>query len=118
MAAKVGQSKGKHKQTCANCQVAQKRKSHRYCDKCHNAYMREWRKTHPVSEEQRIKGIVRNKTKMRIQRGLLIPYPCEICDSLKVEAHHDDYRKPYCVRWLCREHHLEYHNNNQKDRSL
>jgi len=33
--------------------------------------------------------------------------PCEKCGSLEVEAHHDDYKKPYTVRWLCKEHHEE-----------
>jgi peptidoglycan L-alanyl-D-glutamate endopeptidase CwlK len=46
---------------------------------------------------------------MRIKRGLLIPYPCEVCGKKKVEAHHDDYNKPYDIRWLCFKHHREYH---------
>lgn len=35
--------------------------------------------------------------------------PCEVCGNVKSEAHHDDYSKPYDVRFLCREHHILYH---------
>lgn len=115
MAGQEGQSKGKKKTSCARCHIAQRRKSHRYCITCGNEYMKEWRKSHPLTEQQQIKANVRHKTKMRIQRGLLVPYPCEVCDDIKREAHHDDYRKPYCVRWLCRIHHLEHH---AKEREL
>lgn len=44
-----------------------------------------------------------------IRDGRLIRQPCEVCRSIKVEAHHDDYTKPLDVRWLCRKHHLEHH---------
>ena len=40
--------------------------------------------------------------------------PCEVCEKQGVinweaEAHHDDYKKPYSVRWLCKTHHEEWH---------
>lgn len=38
--------------------------------------------------------------------------PCEVCGELKVHAHHDDYAKPLNVRWLCDEHHNEWHKEN------
>lgn len=45
-----------------------------------------------------------------LKSGLLVRGPCEACGSTKkVEAHHDDYRRPLVVRWLCRRHHLESH---------
>lgn len=42
-----------------------------------------------------------------LRDGRLIKGTCEMCGELKVEAHHDDYRSPLKVRWLCRKHHLE-----------
>lgn len=48
-----------------------------------------------------------------IRDGKLSRKPCEICGSVKrVHAHHDDYAKIYDVRWLCNEHHREWHRVN------
>ena len=44
-----------------------------------------------------------------IRSGKLVKGPCEVCGSLVVDAHHDDYSKPLEVRWLCRVHHLIHH---------
>jgi len=44
-----------------------------------------------------------------IRSGKLVKGPCEVCGSLVVDAHHDDYLKPLEVRWLCRVHHLIHH---------
>lgn len=66
-------------------------------------------------EYQRIRrarkpGVYRanNAVSNAIRDGRLIRQPCEKCGD-KAQAHHDDYRKPLSVRWLCRKHHLEYH---------
>lgn len=37
---------------------------------------------------------------------------CEVCGSKKVEGHHDDYSRPLSVRWLCAEHHNQWHKEN------
>lgn len=60
-------------------------------------------------------------TQKAIRGGRLIPQPCEICGAdgtlsdgrNKVHAHHDDYNKPLKVRWLCADHHREWHENNE-----
>jgi hypothetical protein len=46
-----------------------------------------------------------------LKRGLIIQEPCQECGALDAEAHHDDYDKPMCVRWLCRLHHRRFHNH-------
>jgi len=56
-----------------------------------------------------------------IAKGILIPEPCEVCGvygkdekgKRRVQAHHDDYNKPLQVRWLCLEHHKEWHTKNR-----
>jgi hypothetical protein len=50
-----------------------------------------------------------NKVWHAIKKGLLVKKPCEVCGAKRVEAHHDDYRKPLSVRWLCSTHHREHH---------
>ena len=47
-----------------------------------------------------------------LRDGRLIKKPCEVCGDIKSQAHHDDYRSPLKVRWLCRKHHLETHGKN------
>ena len=98
---------------CSRCKASVERENQRYCLSCHSAYMRQYRKTHKLSEEQRKKGIIRSKVKMRVRRGKLKKLPCEICGEQKVHAHHDDYRRPYDIRWLCKYHHNEYHRINR-----
>lgn len=66
-------------------------------------YRREYREKHPG--RIRAKNIARNA----IRRGDLVPGPCECGCSRPVEAHHDDYRRPLAVRWLCRKAHRRIH---------
>lgn len=44
-----------------------------------------------------------------IKYGLLKKQPCEVCGSIEVDAHHEDYRFPDKVRWLCHKHHMARH---------
>ena len=48
----------------------------------------------------------------RIRSGDLIKQTCEVCGCKDTHAHHDDYAKPLEVRWLCDEHHNEWHRIN------
>jgi hypothetical protein len=43
-------------------------------------------------------------------RRKLVLQLCEVCGEKKVEGHHDDYRKPLQVRWLCCAHHAREHS--------
>jgi hypothetical protein len=47
-----------------------------------------------------------------LRSGKLIKSPCELCGDNKSNAHHDDYALPLVVRWLCDNHHSEWHLNN------
>lgn len=45
-----------------------------------------------------------------LRRGDLVRQPCETCGSVDhVVAHHDDYDQPLAIRWLCEDHHKEWH---------
>lgn len=51
-----------------------------------------------------------------LRDGKITKQPCEICGvSKNVQAHHDDYREPLCVRWLCPKHHAEVHKLRRVD---
>lgn len=71
--------------------------------------MREWRKTHPLSAEQRKRNNARRYTNVYIERGKLIPQPCEKCGEQNVEPHHHNYDTPLDVTWLCKPCHVEHH---------
>lgn len=43
------------------------------------------------------------------KRHRIVPLPCQICGGLKVDAHHPDYTQPCTIVWLCREHHVGFH---------
>src|SRR5262252_9196431 len=54
---------------------------------------------------------------MAIKKGTLVrPESCEECGKkCKPHAHHDDYRRPVDVRWLCPACHGAWHKENEPD---
>lgn len=59
-----------------------------------------------------LKYKARTEAHNAIKLGKLTPDPCEVCGNPAVDAHHDDYLMPLEVRWLCREHHAQWHAQN------
>ena len=53
--------------------------------------MREWRKTHRLTEEQRLKDIARSYANVYKRRGLLFQEDCRVCGSPDSQMHHADY---------------------------
>jgi len=51
------------------------------------------------------KAKAREVYKYARRTGRLVPKPCEVCGKKKVDGHHEDYRRPLVVKWLCRTHH-------------
>lgn len=94
---------------CSCCGAEHSRSRQRYCCACHAAYMRSWRKTRPMTPEQRFKDKARSYANVYKKRGHLVPEPCFGCGSEEVEMHHHDYSKPLDVEWLCRPCHMELH---------
>lgn len=50
-----------------------------------------------------------------IRRGKVKRLPCEKCGE-EGQAHHDDYSKPFEIRWLCKLHHDELHYGEMIER--
>lgn len=59
-------------------------------------------------KKRKVHCITGNAIRDRVLKKL----PCEVCGKTDVNAHHDDYDKPLTVRWLCPEHHAEWHKIN------
>lgn len=57
----------------------------------------------------------RNTVLSALKNGLLIKGKCAVCGDAKAEAHHEDYKKPLDVIWLCRKHHLEAHGGKWRE---
>jgi len=83
-----------------------------YCSECHNRYLREWRRLHPLDPIQRHKMNCRSYAHVYLKRGKLVRQPCEVpgCTNPS-QMHHDDYDKPLEVRWLCAQHHRQWHRH-------
>ena len=62
----------------------------------------------------RAKYVAHNAVNNAIRDGRLIkPAECSKCgDITKIHGHHDDYRKPLEVRWLCAVCHSAWHQEN------
>ena len=91
---------------CTKCRKLKRRPGQPWCLRCHREYMKKWRKTHPLTLEQKKRSNARSYLKVYLKRGKVKKKPCEICGALDVQAHHRDYSKPLDVRWLCKKHHL------------
>lgn len=60
------------------------------------------------------KKSARRKSFRAIKSGRLVPEPCEICGQTPTQGHHEDYSKPYDVRWLCNKHHNAVHRKHNR----
>jgi hypothetical protein len=79
------------------------------CRDCKNAYMREWRKSHPLLGAARERDNSRSYANVYKRRGVIVPQPCEACGEAKAEMHHQDHERPLEVTWLCTPCHRDWH---------
>ena len=57
----------------------------------------------------KFKGVARSKLQRAVRSGLIIRQSCEVCGATPTQAHHENYEKPYEVRWLCQACHSKEH---------
>lgn len=91
---------------CGHCRRKPENPLKALCNACHAAYMREWRKTHRLEGEARLRANARAYLHVYEKRGKVKREPCANCGEPEVEPHHLDYRRPLEVIWLCRRCHL------------
>ena len=59
--------------------------------------------------------LARDAVANALRDGRLSRLPCAVCGSLRSEAHHEDYSKPFDVVWLCKLHHEIAHHPRMAD---
>lgn len=78
------------------------------CIKCwhikHQPHYRKYVAKYPDKQAARI------KLRKAISLGEIKRQPCEVCGEIKTHGHHEDYSKPFDVKWLCPKHHSEVHH--------
>lgn len=75
------------------------------------ARKRERQKEYINRPDVKVKCRARRKLNYEISKGRLKKNPCEVCGSLKVEAHHWSYLEKHWldVQWLCKTCHVDTH---------
>jgi hypothetical protein len=110
---------------CVSCGKPIHRKSEYYCSAgCADAYQKsvgddapaflsKWKVRKRKQLEDPLIALrqkVRRKTRELIKSGVLRRGVCTVCGNRDVVPHHEDYRDPFNVIWLCEDHHKEYHD--------
>lgn len=70
---------------------------------------KKYRHKYKATKLYKLKQKCWNAFNRAISKGDIKRQPCEKCNKPNAEGHHDDYNKPFDVRWLCEEHHKEFH---------
>jgi Helix-turn-helix len=97
-------------------------------DERQKAASRAWKKANPERHAELARAYrLRNKAKTQAQNllnyavrtGQMSRGPCEKCGTTeRVHAHHDDYREPYRVHWLCYLCHKAGHPVSAEDKKV
>lgn len=111
-----------HLHQCKECVKARVRA--RYASPVGRAKVREYERERNSRQDRKVAKLIYQKRRRSkgpgkfrantmvdnaIRDGRLKREPCEKCGIQFVEAHHEDYRQPLKVRWLCFKHHREAH---------
>lgn len=89
-------------------------KVHR-CKTCDSA--REKARPHRTGNSEPKRKMAREKLRYAVRSGQVVRWPCcavpECSSDKKPESHHPNYDAPLSVVWLCKEHHLQVHNETR-----
>lgn len=67
------------------------------------------------NEKHRDRYLAHKAVQNAVQRGKLVRQPCQECGDPKSEGHHfDGYADRLRVVWLCRGHHRQAHQDQEK----
>ena len=104
----MDRSKAKYKQQLEASTLWKKNNPERHAE-----LARAYRRRNPL------KSKAQNQLNYAIRKGLIARQPCEGCGTkARVHAHHDDYRKPLDVRWLCFKCHKKAHPVSDVDKQV
>lgn len=92
---------------CSRCGLTNDRDPHRYCSACHAAYQAAWRR----KRTRDFRKGARTMASGAAAAGVIDWRPCQVCGSSESEMHHPDHEMPLFVFWLCRDHHLAWHEH-------
>lgn len=72
-----------------------------------------------LQTDKETKRLAQQAVTQAVREGRLVRQSCETHNcphpTSGVVAHHDDYRYPLTVRWLCRSHHVSFHKQLERD---
>lgn len=63
-------------------------------------------KNYRENPNNREKIYARKQVYLNLRAGRLKKEPCWACGNPLVQAHHEDYKKPLEIIWLCKVHHV------------
>ena len=82
-----------------------------YCKVCRRPIIQSL--NNKIKTRERLENPLRFKAMTKVYQavksGKLLKFPCEVCHTPKVQAHHNVYTKPLDVVWVCQLHHAEIH---------
>lgn len=92
--------------TCSRCGGARDREGQRLCRSCHAQYQREWKR----KRTRQFRAAVRANSRHEKAAGRIQQEPCTICGDPNSEFHHPDHEMSALTVWLCRRHHMFWHD--------
>jgi len=97
---------------CTKCHAEPRRSpSQRWCRACAARWQREHRPAYAdLSPREIARQRARARLRSAVRRGIVRRLPCLVCGATRgVHGHHEDYRFPLDVMWVCPTHHRWIH---------